>query len=164
MQQSYLQWWIRFTNLQPSFFAGHDNEGCSTCDDAITAMQIPRELEGFDVAGAVARMLDRPELWWHALGFFVRHFSGWKNGWLESVGDPVAERRSVHAVRSAAANVGAVELARQAEALEKILLQHMAGDCGESPDAVRVALAKAFDHAWGNADAAWRETGCGLPE
>lgn len=46
-------------------------------------MLIPQELEGFDVRDAVARMLDRPELWWQAVGFFVHHFSGWEADWLE---------------------------------------------------------------------------------
>lgn len=127
-------------------------------------MLIPQELDGFDVAGAVARMLDRPELWWQAVGFFVQHFAGWKTDWLASVGEDSAERRCVHAIRSAAANVGATDLATLAEELEKVLLQRISGVDQDIPPVIRDGLAAAFDQAWGAADVAWREAGCGLPE
>jgi len=127
-------------------------------------MLIPQELEGFDVTAAVARMLDRPELWWQALGLFVQHFSGWKRVWLDSAGDDPAERRCVHAIRSAAANVGAMQLSAQAERLEKILMQRISGVDAVVPAELRADLAAAFDQAWGDADAAWRNAGCELPE
>lgn len=127
-------------------------------------MLIPQELEGFDVKDAVARMLDRPELWWQAVGFFVHHFSGWKDVWLESVGDDSAERRCVHAIRGAAANVGAMRLSALAECLEKILMQRIAGEDAGIPVSLRADLATAFDLVWGSADVAWREAGCELPE
>jgi len=139
-------------------------QGCSTFGCANLMMLIPQELDGFDVAGAVARMLDRPELWWQAVGFFVQHFAGWKTDWLASIGDDSAERRCVHAIRSAAANVGATHLSALAEGLEKILLQRISGEQQDIPNGFRDGLAAAFDKAWGGADAAWREAGCGLPE
>lgn len=122
---------------------------------------IPQELEGFDVADAVARMLDRPDLWWQAVGFFVQHFADWKQVWLASIGNDTIERRHVHAIRSAAANVGASRLAALAEQLEGGLLQKIAGhqSGGAIPDDLREGLAAAFDQAWGSADAAWQEPG-----
>jgi len=127
-------------------------------------MLIPQELEGFDVKDAVARMLDRPELWWQAVGFFVQHFSGWENAWLDVRGNDQAERRCVHAIRSAAANVGAMRLSALAERLEKLLLQRIAGEDVKIPVDLRADLAAAFSEAWKSADAAWREAGCELPE
>jgi len=136
----------------------------STAGGDWSMMLIPQELEGFNVNDAVARMLDRPELWWQAVGFFVQHFSGWKEVWLESAGNDPAERRCVHAIRSAAANVGAMHLSVLAERLEKILLQRIAGEDACVPANLRADLAAAFDQAWGDANAAWREAGCELPE
>ncbi|MCA1938329.1 MAG: Hpt domain-containing protein [Dechloromonas sp.] len=126
-------------------------------------MLIPQELEGFDVRDAVARMLDRPELWWQAVGFFVHHFSGWEAAWLEVRDNDQAERRCVHAIRSAAANVGAMRLAALAERLEKILLRRIAGEDVNIPVDLRAELAAAFAQAWKSAEAAWREAGCELP-
>lgn len=126
-------------------------------------MLIPQELEGFDVTEAVARMLDRPELWWQAVGFFVHHFSGWKQAWLETPGDDHAERRCVHAIRSAAANVGAMRLSALAERLEIVLLQRLAGEEVGVPANLRADLAAAFDQVWHSAESAWREAGCELP-
>jgi hypothetical protein len=136
---------------------------CSTAGGEKAMMLIPQELEGFDVTDAVARMLDRPELWWQAVGFFVHHFHGWADAWLESVGDDSAERRYVHAIRSAAANVGAMRLAALAESLEKMLLQRIAGEDAVIPVSLRENLAASFGQAWGSANAAWREAGCELP-
>lgn len=96
-------------------------------DDANGKMLIPRELEGFDVVAAVERMLDRPELWWQAVGLFVAHFSDWKSRWLAAVGEDAAERKQVHALRSAAENIGAVRLAVAAASLEAALLGRLAG-------------------------------------
>lgn len=124
---------------------------------------IPQELDGFDIPAAVARMLDRPELWWQAVGFFVCHFADWKTSWLAAVGEDQAERRQVHAIRSAAANVGAAVLADRAEKLERTLLRRIAGEQIEVPAADREALASAFDLSWGNASAAWQQAGCDLP-
>lgn len=137
---------------------------CSMAGGAKSMMLIPQELEGFDVSDAVARMLDRPELWWQAVGFFVHHFSGWESAWREVCGNDQAERRCVHAIRSAAANVGAMRLAALAERLEKILLQRIAGEDVSVPADLRADLATAFSAAWKSADAAWREAGCELPD
>ena len=127
-------------------------------------MLIPQKLDGFDVEDAVARMLDRPELWWQAVGFFVHHFAGWKTTWQASVGDDAAERRQVHALRSATANVGAVTLAAAAERLEKALLSRLDGKPEEIPGNWRTLLGEAFDRAWGAAARAWQDAGCDLPE
>lgn len=85
------------------------------------------ELDGFDVTAAVERMLDRPELWWQAVGLFVMHFSDWPLRWQSVMGDDAAERKQVHALRSAAENVGAVRLAAAAARLESVLLERLAG-------------------------------------
>lgn len=127
-------------------------------------MLIPQTLDGFDVEEAVARMLDRPELWWQAVGFFVHHFAGWKTEWQGSVGNDSAERRLVHAVRSAAANVGAVDLAAVAARLETVLLMRLDGKPEVIPADLRERLAVSFDQAWGGAAQAWADAGCDLPE
>lgn len=127
-------------------------------------MLIPQKLDGFDVEDAVVRMLDRPELWWQAVGFFVHYFSDWKSCWQESIGDDLAERKQVHAVRSAAANVGAKSLANFAERIERLLLQRLAGEQTEIPQAWRDDLETAFDLAWGSAAQAWENAGCDLPD
>ena len=66
-------------------------------------------------------MLDQPALWLQALGLFVAHFSDWEEKWQSSLADRNDERRWVHALRSAAANIGAVRLMASATALEKHL-------------------------------------------
>ncbi len=79
-------------------------------------------LDGFDVKAAVARMLGEAELWWQALALFDTHFGDWDSGWQAAQGDIALERRKVHSLRSAAANIGAVRLALDAEVLENFLL------------------------------------------
>lgn len=113
-------------------------------DDANGKMLIPRELEGFDVAAAVERMLDRPELWWQAVGLFVTHFSDWPSRWHGALGDDAAERRQVHALRSAAENVGAVRLAAAAARLEAALLGRLAGREVAISDDWRAELTAAY--------------------
>ena len=93
-------------------------------------------------------MLDQPLLWWQALGLFVTHFSGWEAAWQASIGDDALERKQVHAVRSAAANVGAVRLAESASALEAWLLARLAGTAGGDADALRRQLRADFRLSW----------------
>lgn len=85
-------------------------------------MNIPEQLEGFDVVDAVDRMLGQPQLWWQAVRLFANHFADWEERWLKAQDDPLGERRLVHALRSAAGNIGAVQLTAQAAALERALL------------------------------------------
>jgi hypothetical protein len=113
-----------------------------------TAMSIPQTLEGFNVPAAIERMLDQPAIWWQAVGLFVQYFSGWEQSWLDSIGDDAAERRWVHAVRSAAANVGAEVLASQAGALEKLLMQRLAGNVAANPEILRQQLQASFRQTW----------------
>ena len=117
-------------------------------------MPVPRSLDGFDVAGAVGRMLDQPTLWWQALGLFVDHFSTWEADWLACVGDDAVERKRVHAVHSAAANVGANRLAASASVLEDWLLRHQAGTAEGDAVAMRRQLQADFRQAWEAADTA----------
>lgn len=119
-------------------------------------MPIPQSLDGFDVIGAVERMLDQPALWWQAVGLFVQHFAAWEQDWQAAIGDDARERKQVHAMRSAAANVGAVRLADSAEALEQRLLDRLAGRAVEIPDDLRQRLLADFRSAWLAADHAWR--------
>ncbi len=126
-------------------------------------MQIPHQLEGFDVEDAIARMLGRPQLWWQTLGYFVQGFADWPQRWLASQGLAADERRAVHALCSAAANVGACELADAARALERAL----SADAGSAPENVRllrVQLLAAFTLAWGAAAQAWEDSGASLPQ
>jgi len=119
-------------------------------------MAIPRVLEGFDVAAAVARMLDDEDLWWQSFGLFVEHYAEWLHEWESSRTSLIDERKKVHSLRSAAANIGAVRLAAAAEALEDAL----AGSQPYSPavaEGLRVALRHAYLRTWSVADAAWRD-------
>lgn len=124
-------------------------------------MIIPRSLDGFDVLAAVERMLDQPTLWWEALGLFVEHFAAWEQSWQACIGDDALERKRVHAVRSAAANVGAVHLAAAAGALEDCLLRRVAGGSAEIPASSRQQLQESFRHAWAAAASAIRATDSG---
>lgn len=119
-------------------------------------MPIPHTLDGYDVVGAVERMLDQPALWWQAVGLFVQHFAGWEKDWQSAIGDDALERKRVHAICSAAANVGAVRLAGSAEALERHLLERQAGRGGDVPDDLRQRLRADFRNAWLAAANAWR--------
>jgi HPt (histidine-containing phosphotransfer) domain-containing protein len=118
-------------------------------------MSVPRSLDGFDVIAAVERMLDQPALWWQAVGLFVEHFAGWEQMWQQSIGDDAQERKKVHAVRSAAANVGAVQLAEAAGALEDLLLKRLADPATDVPASSRQLLQDTFQQAWLAAAAAW---------
>lgn len=120
-------------------------------------MSIPRTLDGFNVPAAIERMLDQPAIWWQAVGLFVRHFSDWEKAWLESIGDDAAERRSVHALRSAAANVGAEALSSLAGALEKLLMQRLAGEAASNPERLRQQLQGCFRQTWQAASLACRD-------
>jgi len=119
-------------------------------------MPVPRSLDGFDVIAAVERMLDRPELWWQAVGLFVEHFADWEGQWQSCIGDDTQERKRVHAVRSAAANVGAMQLADAAGGLEDVLLKRLAGEVVEIPEGLRDQLRDSFQQAWLAAAKAWQ--------
>ncbi len=103
------------------------------------------------MAEAVGRMLDQPGLWWQAVGMFVEHFADWPAAWAGSIGDDVAERRLVHAVGSAAANVGANALFAASRALEESLRQDPASHSAPGLAPLRDALRAAFARAWGAA-------------
>lgn len=124
-------------------------------------MPVPRSLDGFDVIGAVERMLDQPELWWQAVGLFVEHFADWNGQWEACIGDDRLERKRVHALRSAAANVGAMQLADAAGRLEDVLLKRMAGETAGNPESLRAGLRDAFQHAWRSAANAWQTSRLG---
>lgn len=83
---------------------------------------LPQDLPGFDVEAAVARMMDNPDLWWQALTIFHTHFADWEAAWHQSRSTREAERKCVHGLRSAAANIGAVRLAAAAAQLENVLM------------------------------------------
>lgn len=123
-------------------------------------MSVPSRLDGFEVAAAVERMLDQPDLWWQAVGLFVEHFAAWDQAWQACVGDHVREQKSVHALRSASANVGAMALSLAAAALEEQLLRCQAGQASAVPEALRENLQASFRHAWFSAAEAWNS---GMP-
>lgn len=122
---------------------------------------VPDSLDGFDVAAAVGRMLNQPALWWQAIGLFVVHFADWEAAWRDSIGDDPLERKKVHALRSAAANVGAHEVAASAGALEDCLLARLAGGAEGVPEALRARLLADFRRTWQGAADAWQAS---LPE
>lgn len=120
-----------FTPVNPSFFA----DPMPTFD----------ALDGFDVADAVERMLGQQRLWLQALALFVEHFADWEGNWCNSQGDAVRERKSVHALRSSAANIGASRLAACAAALEMAIAEDGAS-C--RLNVLRQDLAEEFRCSW----------------
>ena len=83
------------------------NLSFSEAGDWPAAKSIPSSLAGFNVDAAVGRMFGRRELWWETVELFFAHHATWENEWLLSRGDDALERKKVHALRSAAANIGA---------------------------------------------------------
>jgi HPt (histidine-containing phosphotransfer) domain-containing protein len=118
----------------------------------------PLELAGFDVANAVARMLDQPALWWEALGLFVQHFADWETEWSAAQGNNEAERRCVHALYSSAANVGANHLSCVAASLEALLTKRCNGQPIAIPPSIRWYLKDCFRETWRTAASAKKLT------
>jgi len=108
------------------------------------------------VTAAVARMLDQPLLWWQALGLFVAHFADWEQTWQAAIGDDGLEQKRVHALRSAAANVGALALSEAAASLEAQLLKKCAGQAVAIPESLRERLQASFRQTWRSAFEAWK--------
>lgn len=111
-------------------------------------MSIPFSLNGFNVDAAVSRMLGRPDLWWEAVGLFYEHYADWEREWLAAHGDDMQERRKVHALRSAAANVGAERLAEAAAALDELLSIRLGGCLAPVPASVRTSLQECYREVW----------------
>jgi HPt (histidine-containing phosphotransfer) domain-containing protein len=111
-------------------------------------MSVPSSLDGFDVADAIGRMLDQPALWWQNVGLFVEHFADWEQGWQNSIGDDAREQKTVHALRSAAANVGATALSEVAGEIEALLLIRLAGHPTPVPSSLRQRLRDVFRQTW----------------
>ncbi len=111
-------------------------------------MPVCNALDGFDVAAAVDRMLGQFSLWRQALALFVEHFANWAEAWQGAQCDPVAERKKVHALRSAAANVGAVRLSAAAGALEDALAALIRGETVTALTDLRQELAVEFANGW----------------
>jgi HPt (histidine-containing phosphotransfer) domain-containing protein len=129
--------------------------------EAYRLMFPPSSLNGFDVGSAVERMLGQPDLWWQAVGLFVEHFAEWEQGWLSVRGDDSAEQRKVHALRSAAANVGASNLSCAAAVLEELLVMRQQGKSVQIPQSVRWYVQDCFREAWrAAAEARCREQLC----
>jgi HPt (histidine-containing phosphotransfer) domain-containing protein len=124
-------------------------------------MLVPHSLDGFDVMGAVERMLGQPVLWWQAVGLFVEHYANWEAVWHACIGDDAQERKRVHAIRSAAVNVGAVRLSETAGELEDLLLERLAGGLKVVPDDLRQRLGDDFRQSWLAAANAWKESRLG---
>lgn len=109
----------------------------------------PTQLAGFEVDYAVGRMLGNPDMWWQAVGLFIQHFADWDNQWQASRGNPQAESKCVHALRSAAANVGANHLSCVAGVLEELLLKAADGQPGPAiPPSLRFYLQDCFKQVW----------------
>lgn len=117
-------------------------------------MSLPSSLKGFDVDAAVERMLGQRDLWWAAVGLFVRHFADWEVEWLAARGDDALECKKVHAVRSAAANIGANKLSCAAAVLEDLMLMRLGGKSVLVPPSVRWYLQDCFREVWRSASEA----------
>lgn len=117
-------------------------------------MSIPTSLKGFDVDAAVERMLGQPELWWTAVGLFVQHFAGWEGEWLAARGDDALECKKVHALRSAAANIGANKLSCAAAVLEDLIVMRLAGKSILVPPSIRWYVQDCFREVWRSASEA----------
>jgi hypothetical protein len=117
-------------------------------------MSAPSSLTGFDVAPAVERMLGQAELWWQAVALFIQHFAEWERDWLAARGDDALERKKVHALRSAAANVGANRLSCAAAVLEELIEIRLQGRPLNIPPSVRWYLQDCFRETWRAASAA----------
>lgn len=117
-------------------------------------MPIPDVLDGFDVPAAVDRMLGQPALWQQALALFVDHFANWETSWHEAGDDLIQERKQVHALRSAAANVGAIRLAVRAADLELAVTSVSKGGAAHGLDALRQLLLDEFRGTWKTASVA----------
>lgn len=115
---------------------------------------MPDVLDGFDVSAAVDRMLGQPALWQQALALFVDHFADWEACWHEAGDDLIQERKQVHALRSAAANVGAIRLASRAADLELAVTSVLKGEPAHGLDALRQLLLDEFKGTWKTASAA----------
>jgi len=117
-------------------------------------MSLPSSLNGFDVEAAVERMLGQADLWWAAVELFVQHFANWEAEWQAACGDDALECKRVHALRSAAANVGANKLSCAAAVLEELLKMRMAGKGVQVPSSIRWYLRDCFREAWRSASEA----------
>ena len=115
----------------------------------------PVHLPGFEVDYAVNRMLGQPELWWQAVGLFIQHFADWENQWQATRGDLAAEGKCVHALRSAAANVGANHLCCVAGVLEELLAKAVGGQARAVPPSIRFHLQDCFREVWRTATDAY---------
>lgn len=62
---------------------------------------LPRNLPGFDIEAAVARMMGRVDLWWQVLAVFHVRFADWRDAWrqTQAQADREGERKCVHALR-----------------------------------------------------------------
>ena len=107
---------------------------------------LPRNLPGFDIEAAVARMMGRVDLWWQVLAVFHVRFADCRDAWrqTQAQADREGERKCVHALRSAAANIGAARLAAAAAALESLL---MASEDPMGTDSARTLLLECLDEA-----------------
>lgn len=103
---------------------------------------MPKDVAGFEAEQAIARMMDNTELWWRALAIFHAHYEHWEDTWRGSQAEFAAERKCIHALRSAAANVGADRLAAAAAALENALLH--AADCPQNLTSLRAHVLASF--------------------
>lgn len=109
---------------------------------------MPDVLDGFDVPAAVDRMLGQPALWQQALALFVHHFADWEACWHKAGDELTQERKQVHALRSAAANVGATRLAARAAELELAVTAVLKGEPAHGLDALRQRLLDEFRGTW----------------
>ena len=110
---------------------------------------LPQDLPGFEVDVTVERMMGRADMWWRVLEIFHVQFCDWPTRWHHSQTVREDERKSVHALRSAAANIGAFRLAAAAAALENALLSAACQTSSLAP--LRVALYECFDQAYESA-------------
>jgi signal transduction histidine kinase/DNA-binding response OmpR family regulator/HPt (histidine-containing phosphotransfer) domain-containing protein len=115
---------------------------------ASASVQVPRDIAGLDVRGSLQRLGGREALYVTVLKMFVSGQGGSADQIREALvtGDAGEARQAAHALRGAAANIGAQALADAAGSIESALAAHAPMELVESlVDALGVQLQALLD-------------------
>lgn len=125
--------------------------------------QAPASLRGFEVDYAVNHMWGQPELWWQAVGLFIRRFADWEAQWQAAQGAAERELHCVRNLRQASAEIGAHHLSCVAGVLDELLAKTLAGQTtAPVPPSLRYHLQDCYRELWRTATDAYFGP-CGYP-